>query len=117
NLMKELIQKALKAAGLSEALWEKISVTSASEIESAVASLSKTEREASLRTVLKEAGLEDEFDKHVNSEADNRATKAVLTNSARLKTEFETEAEAKRIALEEANKKTEAEKKEKDLKD
>jgi len=48
--METLIKQALKALGLDEALWTKISVASESEIEGAVKKLARTEREEKNQT-------------------------------------------------------------------
>ena len=114
--METLIKEALKKAGLPEALWDKIKVTSATEIESAVANLVRTERDASIREALKKAGIpEDELDKHTQSISDNRVSEAVKTHDDKLKADKEKEDEVIRLAEEEASKKAELEKiKEKD---
>lgn len=80
--MKELIQKALKAVGLSEDLWDKISVTSDTEIESAVKKLASETRENSIKAALKEKGLDGDLDKLLQSKVDQAVTKAIQTHDA-----------------------------------
>jgi len=110
--MKELIQKALKLAGLSEDLWDTISVTSEPEIESAVKKLASTQREEKIKAALKEKGLTDDLDKMLESKVDQAVTKAIQTHDAKKleadKTKADEDAkteEAKRLADEEAKKK------------
>jgi len=100
------IKKALKDAGLSEALAENIKITNESEIEAEIEKLKgKVElTPEQLEAAIKEAGLEDSFKKYLQSEADRRVSQAILTHDLKLKKEAE-EAEAKRKADEEKNKK------------
>ena len=81
--MEELIKKALKKLGLSEDLWEKISVTSETEIESAVKKLASEQREEKVRAGLKEKGLTEDFDKMLESKIDQAVTKAIQTHDAK----------------------------------
>ena len=110
--MKELIQKALKAIGLSEDLWEKITVTSETEIESAVKKLASEQREEKIREVLKKEGLTDDLDKMIESKADQAVTKGIKTYDenrnadAKKKADEDAKAEeAKKLADELAKKK------------
>ncbi len=106
--MEELIKKALKKVGLSEDLWEKISVTSETEIESAVNKLIRTERESVIREALKKAGIpEGELDKLTQSVSDNRVSDAIKTHDDKLKADKILTDEEKRIAEEKAAKEKE----------
>jgi len=100
--METLIKQALKALGLDEALWTKISVASESEIEGAVKKLARTEREEKIKQALKDKGLDSDYDKHVQSLIDQRVTEALKTQAEKLEATRIVEAEAKRIADEKA---------------
>jgi outer membrane phospholipase A len=75
------IKKALKEAGLDEALVEKIKVTDESQIEAEI--------EEQLVEALKEAGLEESYKKHLQSETDKRVTQAITTHDLKLAKEKE----------------------------
>jgi len=100
------VKKALKDAGLSEALAENIDITDESEIEAEIKKL-KEKKELTpeqLTEALKKAGLEESYKKHLQSETDKRVTQAIATHDLKLSKEKE-EAEAKKKADEEKNKK------------
>ncbi len=84
------IKAALLKAGLAENLVDKIKVEKVEDIEDAVTilktSMDKDENKVKeltdeeFRKTLKEAGLEDIYLKHLNSESDRRVQKALETN-------------------------------------
>jgi len=100
--METLIKQALKALGLDEALWTKISVASETEIEGAVKKLARTEREEKIKGALKKEGLDNDYDKHVQSLIDQRVTEALKTQAEKLEATRLADAETKRIADEKA---------------
>ena len=102
------IKKALKKAGLDEALVEKIKVTEESQIEAEIEKLKgKIElTPEQLKEAIKEAGLEDSFDKYTQSEIDRRVTQAITTHD--LKLTKEKEEAATKAKTEEEKKKEQA---------
>ena len=100
------IKKALKDAGLSEALAENIDITDESQIEAEVEKLKdKVElTPEQFAEAIKKAGLDESYKKFLQSETDKRVTQAIQTHDAKLAKEKE-EAETKRKADEEKNKK------------
>ena len=100
------IKKALKKAGLDEALAEKIKVTEESQIEAEIEKLKgKVElTPEQLEAAMKEAGLDESFKKYLQSETDRRVSQAITTHDLKLSKEKE-EAIAKAKADEEKNKK------------
>jgi aminopeptidase N len=85
------IKKALKKAGLDEALAEKIKVTEESQIEAEIEKLKEIKELApeQLIEALKEAGLEESYKKHLQSEVDRRVTQAITTHDLKLAKEKE----------------------------
>ena len=85
------IKKALKKAGLDEALAEKIKVTEESQIEAEIKKLKEIEELTSEQLIeaLKEAGLEESYKKHLQSETDKRVTQAITTHDLKLAKEKE----------------------------
>jgi len=90
------IKKALKEAGLDEALAEKIKVTEESQIEAEIEKLKgKIElTPEQLAAAIKEAGLEESYKKSLQSEVDRRVSQAITTHDLKLSKEKE-EATAK----------------------
>lgn len=102
------VKKALKKAGLNEALAENISITNESEIEAEIEKL-KGKVELSpeqLTEALKKAGLEESYKKHLQSETDKRVTQAIATHD--LKLAKEKEEAATKAKTEEEKKKEQA---------
>ena len=102
------IKKALKKAGLDEALAEKIKVTDEGQIEAEIEKL-KEKKELTpeqLTEALKEAGLEESYKKHLQSETDKRVTQAITTHD--LKLAKEKEEAATKVKTEEEKKKEQA---------
>ena len=102
------IKKALKKAGLDEALAEKIKVTDEGQIEAEIKKL-KEKKELTpeqLTEALKEAGLEESYKKHLQSETDKRVTQAITTHD--LKLAKEKEEAATKVKTEEEKKKEQA---------
>ena len=100
------IRAALKKAGLDEALAESIKVTEESQIAAEIVKLT-AKKELSpeqFAEELKKAGLDKDYKKYLQSETDKRVTQALATHDLKITKEKE-EAEAKRIADEEKNKK------------
>jgi hypothetical protein len=85
------IKKALKDAGLSEALAENIDITDESKIEAEIEKLKKKVdlTPEQLVEALKEAGLEESYKKHLQSETDKRVTQAITTHDLKLAKEKE----------------------------
>ena len=102
------IKKALKKAGLDEGLAEKIKVTDESQIEAEIEKLKgKIElTPEQLVAAVKEAGLEESFNKYLQSETDRRVSQAITTHDLKSAKEKE-EATAKEKA-EETKKKEQA---------
>jgi len=95
------IKKALKKAGLDEGLAEKIKVTEESQIEAEIEKLKgKIElTPEQLIEAIKEAGLEESFNKHIQSETDRRVSQAITTHdlkSAKEKEEAATKEKAEK---------------------
>ncbi len=92
------IKTALKNAGLSEDLWTKITVKTVDEIAGAVAQLkadtnkSKSYTTEELVNILKEAGLDEAFQKALQSETDRRVMQAIKTHDEKLKKDAEEKA-------------------------
>jgi len=99
------IKKALKTAGLDEALAEKIKVTEESEIEAEIKKLKEKVEltPEQLEVAIKEAGLEESYKKHLQSEVDRRVSQAITTHDLKLAKEKE-EAAAKAKTEEEKKK-------------
>ena len=100
------IRDALKKAGLDVALAESIKVTDESQIAAEIVKLT-AKKELSpeqFAEELKKAGLDENYKKFLQSETDKRVTQALATHDLKITKEKE-EAEAKRIADEEKNKK------------
>lgn len=102
------IKKALKKAGLDEALAEKIKVTDESQIEAEIEKLKEIKEltPEQLEAAIKKAGLEESYKKHLQSEVDRRVTQAITTHDLKLAKEKE-EAAAK-VKTEEEKKKEQA---------
>ena len=102
------IKTALKKAGLDEGLAEKIKVTDESQIEAEIEKLKgKIElTPEQLVAAVKEAGLEESFNKYLQSETDRRVSQAITTHDLKSAKEKE-EATAKEKA-EETKKKEQA---------
>ncbi len=118
--LKTLIKKALKEAGLDEGLAEKIKVTEESQIDAEIEKL-KGEIELTpeqLVEAIKEAGLEESFNKHLQSETDRRVSQAIITHdlkSAKEKEEAATKEKIEKKKKEEQSGMSEGEKKISDL--
>jgi len=99
------IKKALKKAGLDEALVEKIKVTEESQIEAEIEKLKgKIDlTPEQLVAAVKEAGLEESFNKYLQSETDRRVSQAITTHD--LKTAKEKEEAVTKEKAEEKKKK------------
>jgi len=114
------IKTALKKAGLDEALAEKIKVTDESQIEAEIEKL-KGKIELSpeqLLEAVKEAGMEESFNKYLQSETDRRVSQAITTHdlkSAKEKEEAATKAKTEEQKKEEQKNMTDSEKKISDL--
>jgi len=102
------IKTALKKAGLNEALAEKIKVTDESQIDAEIEKLKgKIElTPEQLVATVKEAGLEESFNKYLQSETDRRVSQAITTHD--LKTAKEKEEATTKEKAEEAKKKEQA---------
>jgi len=102
------IKKALKKAGLDEELAEKIKVTDESQIEAEIEKLKgKIDlNPEQLIAAVKEAGLEESFNKYLQSETDRRVSQAITTHD--LKTAKEKEETAAKEKAEEKKKKEQA---------
>jgi len=102
------IKTALKKAGLDEALAEKIKVTEASQIDAEIEKLKgKIDlTPEQLTAAVKEAGLEESFNKYLQSETDRRVSQAITTHD--LKTAKEKEEAAAKEKAEEKKKKEQA---------
>jgi len=114
------IKKALKKAGLDEALVEKIKVTEESQIEAEIEKLKgKIElTPEQLVEAIKEAGLEESFNKYLQSETDRRVSQAITTHdlkTAKEKEEATTKEKAEKKKKEEQVNMNESEKKISDL--
>jgi len=114
------IKTALKKAGLDEALAEKIKVTDESQIDAEIEKLKgKIElTPEQLVEAIKEAGLEESFNKHLQSETDRRVSQAITTHdlkSAKEKEEAATKEKAEKKKKEEQVNMSESEKKISDL--
>jgi len=81
------IKTALKKAGLDEALAEKIKVTDESQIEAEIEKLKgKIDlTPEQLIAAVKEAGLEESFNKYMQSETDRRVSQAITTHDLKQK--------------------------------
>lgn len=103
------IKTALKKAGLDEALAEKIKVTDESQIDAEIEKLKgKIElTPEQLVEAIKEAGLEESFNKYLQSETDRRVSQAITTHD--LKSAKEKEEAAEKEKAEEKKKKEQAE--------
>ena len=103
------VKKALKKAGLNEELAENISITNESEIEAEIEKLKGKVVELTpeqLSAAIKEAGLEESYKKHLQSETDKRVTQAIQTHD--LKLAKEKEEAATKAKTEEEKKKEQA---------
>ncbi|MCK4297866.1 MAG: hypothetical protein KAX28_14570 [Candidatus Marinimicrobia bacterium] len=102
------IKKALKKAGLDEALAENIKVTDESQIEAEIEKLKEIKEltPEQLTEALKKAGLEESYKKHLQSETDKRVTQAIATHD--LKLAKEKEEAATKAKTEEEKKKEQA---------
>ena len=114
------IKKALKKAGLDEALVEKIKVTEESQIEAEIEKLKgKIElTPEQLIEAIKEAGLEGSFNQYLQSETDRRVSQAITTHdlkSAKEKEEAATKEKTEKKKEEEQKNMSESEKKISDL--
>jgi len=114
------IKTALKKAGLDEGLAEKIKVTEASQIDAEIEKLKgKIElTPEQLVEAIKESGLEDSFNKYLQSETDRRVTQAITTHdlkSAKEKEEAIEKEKAEKKKKEEQANMSESEKKISDL--
>lgn len=114
------IKKALKKAGLDEGLAEKIKVTDESQIEAEIEKLKGKIELTSEQLVeaIKEAGLEESFNKHLQSETDRRVSQAITTHdlkSAKEKEEAATKEKTEKKKEEEQKNMSEGEKKISDL--
>ena len=114
------IKTALKKAGLDEGLAEKIKVTDVSQIDTEIEKLKgKIDlTPEQLVGAIKEAGLEESFNKYLQSETDRRVSQAITTHDLKSAKEKE-EATAKEKAEEKKKKEqanmSESEKKISDL--
>ena len=106
--LKTLIKQALKKAGLDEGLAEKIKVTEESQIDAEIEKLKgKIElTPEQLIEAIKEAGLEESYNKHLQSETDRRVSQAITTHD--LKSAKEKEEAATKEKAEEKKKKEQA---------
>ena len=114
------IKKALKKAGLDEGLAEKIKVTDASQIDAEIEKLKgKIElTPEQLIEAIKEAGMEESFNKYLQSETDRRVSQAITTHdlkSAKEKEEATAKEKAEKKKKEEQANMSESEKKISDL--
>ncbi|MBA7563961.1 hypothetical protein ES708_05623 [subsurface metagenome] len=114
------IKTALKKAGLDEGLAEKIKVTEESQIDAEIKKLKGKIELTSEQLVeaIKEAGLEESFNKHLQSETDRRVSQAITTHdlkSAKEKEEAATKEKAEKKKKEEQANMNEGEKKISDL--
>jgi len=114
------IKTALKKAGLDEGLAEKIKVTEASQIEAEIEKLKgKIElTPEQLVAAVKEAGLEESFNKYLQSETDRRVSQAITTHdlkSAKEKEEAATKEKAEEKKKKEQENMSDTEKKISDL--
>ena len=114
------IKTALKKAGLDEGLAEKIKVTDKSQIEAEIEKLKgKIELTSEqLLEAIKEAGLEESFNKHLQSETDRRVSQAITTHdlkSAKEKEEAATKEKDEKKKKEEQANMSDTEKKISDL--
>jgi len=114
------IKTALKEAGLDEGLAEKIKVTDESQIEAEIEKLKgKIElTPEQLVAAVKEAGLEESFNKYLQSETDRRVSQAITTHdlkSAKEKEEAITKEKAEKKKKEDQVNMSESEKKISDL--
>jgi len=87
-LFEQEIKQALRNAGLSEDLVSRIKVKNADDIEG---SIQKLQKELELVEAVKQAGLDDEFKRYVQSETDRRVTEAIQTHTDKLRKEIEDE--------------------------
>ncbi len=103
-----LVKKALKKAGLDEGLAKDIKITNESEIDVEIKKLKGKIELSSEQFVeaIKEAGLEESLNKHLQSETDRRVTQAITTHD--LKTAKEKEEAATEEKAEEKKKKEQA---------
>jgi len=118
--LKTLVKKALKEAGLDEGLAEKIKVTEESQIDAEIKKLKgKIElTPEQLVEAIKEAGLEESFNKYLQSETDRRVSQAITTHdlkSTKEKEEVITKEKAEKKKEEEQKNMSESEKKISDL--
>jgi len=99
------IKTALKKAGLDEGLAKDIKITNESEIEAEIEKLKgKIDlTPEQLVAAVKEAGLEDSFNKYLQRETDRRVSQAITTHD--LKTAKEKEEAATKEKAEEKKKK------------
>jgi len=114
------IKKALKKAGLDEGLAEKIKVTEESQIDAEIEKLKgKIElTPEQLVEAIKEAGMEESFNKYLQRETDRRVSQAITTHdlkSAKEKEEAATKEKAEKKKEEEQKNMSESEKKISDL--
>lgn len=102
------IRKALLKAGLAENLADRIKVDKVDDIEGAVTALKedidkvKNLTDEEFLKTLKEAGIEDAYQRILKSQTDSRLTQALETHKEKLAKEASESAEKKRIADEKA---------------
>jgi vacuolar-type H+-ATPase subunit I/STV1 len=87
-LFETEIKTALRNAGLSEDLFGRIKVKNSADIEGAIQRLQK---DIAVEKIVKEAGLDDDFKRYVQSETDRRVTEAIQTHSTKIRKEIEDE--------------------------
>ncbi len=102
------IKTALKAAGLSEDLWTKITVKTVDEIAGAVTQLkadsdkTKSYTKEELINILRDAGLENAFNKALESETDRRMTVYLKNQDEKLKKAADETVNKKKVEAEKA---------------
>ena len=99
-LFETEIKTALRNAGLSEDLAGKITVKTVEEIAGAVAQLKTTTKAKALSddefmAALKAAGLDEMYQKNIQSQTDKRVTEAIATHGKKLKDAAEAAAQKK----------------------
>lgn len=114
------IKTALKKAGLDEGLAEKIKVTNESQIDAEIEKLKGkiVLTSEQLIEAIKEAGLEESFNKYLQSETDRRVSQAITTHdlkSAKEKEEATTKEKAEEKKKKDQENMSDAEKKISDL--
>lgn len=103
-LFETEIKQALKKAGLSESLFDQIEIKSIEEIDGAVAKLKsdmdkvKNMSKEEFLEAVKKAGLEDAFNRLMQSETDRKASELLKKHQDDLKKSADDEAEKKKKA-------------------